>query len=51
MDLKKFIKYNMAEPGVMKVNNFEKKYKDYMSILKKNLNKNERNQTVKVKDF
>ena len=34
----------------MKVNNFEKKYKDYASTLKKNLNKNEIHQAVKIKE-
>jgi len=50
-DLKEFIKNNMAEPGAIKVNNFKKKYKDYVSALKKNLNIKEINQTVEVKEL
>ena len=50
MELKELVQNNMAEPGAMKVNNFEKKYKDYISVVKKNLNKNEIYQTVEIKE-
>ena len=52
--MKEFVKSNIVESRVMKVDNFEKKYKDYTSALKQNLNIKETKQKIiiiEVKDL